>query len=105
MLNIIVLTRKEMNGSPINRILAGMAVADILLIIEYLPFLIGREFWQSDDHNMTWGWSAYMWFHSNFRLVYSNIQRIRYTDYLFLKHVLFKRMEVNLYLLVLSGEI
>ena len=58
-----------MNGSPINRILAGMAVADILLIIEYLPFLIGREFWQSDDHNMTWGWSAYMWFHSNFRLV------------------------------------
>ena len=66
-----------------------MAVADILLIIEYLPFLIGREFWQSDDHNMTWGWSAYMWFHSNFRLVhtYINIQHICYTEYLFLEHV------------------
>ena len=62
-----------------------MAVADILLIIEYLPFLIGREFWQSDDHNMTWGWSAYMWFHSNFRLVNILIFNILRTCFLAMK--------------------
>ena len=46
----------------------GMAMADITLIVEYLPFLIGHHFWHSEEHMRTWGWSAYLWFHSNFRL-------------------------------------
>ncbi|XP_057669984.1 G-protein coupled receptor dmsr-1-like isoform X2 [Diorhabda carinulata] len=37
-LNIIVLTRKEMSNAPINRILSALAVADMLLMIEYIPF-------------------------------------------------------------------
>lgn len=37
-LNIAVLTRKDMVCTPINRILTGLAVADMLLMIEYIPF-------------------------------------------------------------------
>ncbi|XP_018562902.1 probable G-protein coupled receptor 139 [Anoplophora glabripennis] len=37
-LNIVVLTRKDMVSAPINRILTALAVADMLLMIEYIPF-------------------------------------------------------------------
>lgn len=37
-LNIFVLTRKELLNSPINRILTGIAVADMLVMLEYIPF-------------------------------------------------------------------
>ncbi|XP_054278893.1 G-protein coupled receptor dmsr-1-like [Macrosteles quadrilineatus] len=37
-LNILVLTRKELINSPINRILTGIAVADMLVMLEYIPF-------------------------------------------------------------------
>lgn len=37
-LNIAVLTRKDLAGSPINRILCGLAVADLALMVEYMPF-------------------------------------------------------------------
>ncbi|XP_022919804.1 G-protein coupled receptor dmsr-1 [Onthophagus taurus] len=36
--NIIVLTRKEMACVPINRILTGLAVTDMLLMVEYMIF-------------------------------------------------------------------
>ncbi|XP_050420669.1 G-protein coupled receptor dmsr-1-like [Adelges cooleyi] len=38
LLNIAVLTRKDLVGSPINRILCGLAVADLALMVEYMPF-------------------------------------------------------------------
>lgn len=38
-LNIIVLTRKDMASAPINRILTALAMADMLLMIEYIPFV------------------------------------------------------------------
>ncbi|XP_025422877.1 sex peptide receptor-like [Sipha flava] len=37
-LNIAVLTRKDLATSPINRILCGLAVADLVLMVEYMPF-------------------------------------------------------------------
>lgn len=37
-LNIAVLTRKDLVGSPINRILCGLAAADLALMVEYMPF-------------------------------------------------------------------
>lgn len=37
-LNIAVLTRKDLAGSPINRILCGLAAADLALMVEYMPF-------------------------------------------------------------------
>ena len=40
LLNIIVLTRKEMNGSPINRILSGMYFTMVLTKIELISKLV-----------------------------------------------------------------
>ena len=37
--NILVLTHKDMRN-PVNMILTGMAVADCLVMIEYIPFII-----------------------------------------------------------------
>ncbi|KAG8322351.1 G-protein coupled receptor dmsr-1-like [Homalodisca vitripennis] len=37
-LNVVVLTRKEMAAAPINRILTGIAVADMLVMLDYIPF-------------------------------------------------------------------
>lgn len=37
-LNVAVLTRKEMAAIPINRILTALAVADIMLMVEYVSF-------------------------------------------------------------------
>ena len=53
-----------------------MAVADIALILEYLPFLFYISF--LSDFGLTsskydWGWSAYLWFHSNFSVVIHNV--------------------------------
>lgn len=37
-LNIAVLTRKDMAATPINRILKALAVADMILMLEYIPY-------------------------------------------------------------------
>lgn len=37
-LNIIVLTRKDMISVPINRILTALAITDMILMVEYIPF-------------------------------------------------------------------
>ena len=37
--NILVLTHKDMR-SPVNMILTGIAVADFLVMLEYIPFTI-----------------------------------------------------------------
>ena len=36
--NILVLTHKDMRTNPINLILTGIAVADCLVMVEYIPF-------------------------------------------------------------------
>ena len=38
--NILVLTHKDMRTNPINMILTGIAVADCLNMLEYIPFNI-----------------------------------------------------------------
>ena len=40
LVNILVLTHKDMRLIPINLILTGIAVADCLVMIEYIPFTI-----------------------------------------------------------------
>ncbi|XP_040569528.1 G-protein coupled receptor dmsr-1 [Lepeophtheirus salmonis] len=70
-LNIVVLTRKEMNGSPINLILTGIAIADMLVMIEYIPFTLHRNLLtgRSKEAEYSWGFSLFVWSHSNFSLV------------------------------------
>lgn len=38
--NVMVLTRKDMAAAPINRILTALALADMLLMFEYIPFSV-----------------------------------------------------------------
>ena len=40
MVNMLVLTHKDMRSNPINLILTGIAVADCLVMLEYIPFNI-----------------------------------------------------------------
>ena len=40
LLNILVLGHREMRANPINLILFSIAVADILLMLEYIPFTV-----------------------------------------------------------------
>ena len=54
-----------------------MAVADIMLIVEYIPFLMKEDFMKYLDaipeKNFSWGWAVYYLFHSNFSVVIHNI--------------------------------
>ncbi|XP_055376924.1 G-protein coupled receptor dmsr-1-like [Condylostylus longicornis] len=68
-LNIIVLTRKEMQ-SPTNFILTGLAFADLSVMIEYIPYAthsyIHKYMGYSDEQIYTYSWTVYVKFHSIF---------------------------------------
>lgn len=68
-LNIVVLTRREMR-SPTNAILTGLAIADLLVMLDYIPYsLIGYILPQmnySREKRFTYGWTWFVMFHSLF---------------------------------------
>jgi hypothetical protein len=69
LLNIVVLTRREMR-SPTNMILTGLAVADLFVMIEYIPYAIHMYLYKrSRRDQFTYGWSVFVLFHSNFAQV------------------------------------
>lgn len=41
-LNVAVLTRRDIAVTPINRLLKWLAVADVFVMMEYVPFAIYR---------------------------------------------------------------
>ena len=49
--NIVVLTHRDMRLNPINMILTGIAVADCLVMIEYIPFTIHMYLFQDWDRD------------------------------------------------------
>ncbi|KAH1007259.1 G-protein coupled receptor dmsr-1-like [Dendroctonus ponderosae] len=61
-LNIIVLTRKEMAAVPINRILTALAWADMLLMVEYIPFTIYDKV-DSEEKALSYRGAVYVLFH------------------------------------------
>ena len=57
---------------------SGMALADILLDIEYVPFILYTHFphligldnsWEKNS----WGWAVYMIFHAHFSVIIHNV--------------------------------
>ena len=46
--NMLVLTHRDMRN-PVNMILTGIAVADCLVMIEYIPFMIHMRRLDDDD--------------------------------------------------------
>lgn len=69
-LNLIVLTRKEMIN-PTNAILTGLALADLLNMVEYIPFTIYSHFLPAPGGGTwkTYGWAVFVLAHSLFSQV------------------------------------
>ncbi|XP_067013701.2 G-protein coupled receptor dmsr-1 [Anabrus simplex] len=71
-LNIAVLTRREMI-SPTNAILTALAVADLLVMLEYIPFACHQYLPHKKNRKFqdrySYGWTWFVLFHSNFAQV------------------------------------
>lgn len=66
MLNIVVLTRKDMASAPINRILTGLATADMLVMFEYVPFAVYKYLVLPEHKVFPYGWAVFVLFHMHF---------------------------------------
>ena len=65
-LNIVVLSRREMS-SPTNAILTGLAVADLLVMLEYIPYASHMYLYHRPRRDTyTYGWAVFVLFHSIF---------------------------------------
>ncbi|EDW69757.1 G-protein coupled receptor dmsr-1 [Drosophila virilis] len=74
-LNIIVLTRREMR-SPTNAILTGLAVADLAVMLEYIPYTVHDYILKDSlprEQKLSYGWACFIKFHSIFAQVLHTI--------------------------------
>jgi hypothetical protein len=73
LLNIMVLTHKDMKSNPINRILTGIAVADCLVSIEYIPFTFHMYLMNDEGRDLeemySLAWGIFLLFHTNFTIM------------------------------------
>lgn len=71
--NIAVLSRKEMISST-NSILTGLAVADLLVMLDYIPFAfhVYIKIWTDLNRN-SYGWAVFVYFHSIFSQTFHTI--------------------------------
>lgn len=69
-MNIIVLTRKNM-VSPTNAILTGLAVADMMVMLSYIPFSFHNyiRVGLKEEEKYSFGWAAFTLFHAHFTVV------------------------------------
>ncbi|CAK9813741.1 G-protein coupled receptor dmsr-1 [Anthophora quadrimaculata] len=65
-LNIIVLTKKNMVTTPINRILTCLAMADVLVMLEYIPFAIYMYIVLPKRQIFPYGWAVFVLCHMHF---------------------------------------
>ncbi|XP_059216543.1 G-protein coupled receptor dmsr-1-like [Stomoxys calcitrans] len=74
-LNIIVLSRREMR-TPTNTILTGLAVADLAVMLEYMPYALHdyilAERW-SREQQLNYSWACYIKFHAIYAQVLHTI--------------------------------
>ncbi|XP_052132531.1 G-protein coupled receptor dmsr-1-like, partial [Frankliniella occidentalis] len=73
LLNVVVLTRKELSGAPINRILTWLAVADMLVMIEYVPFACYMYLVLPERKDFPQLGAIFILFHSHFAQVLHTI--------------------------------
>ena len=71
---MIVLTRKSM-WSPTNAILTGLAFTDLLVMVEYIPYVMHANILtgRSDVLKYSWGWAVFVLFHAYFTQVFHTI--------------------------------
>ncbi|XP_043201997.1 G-protein coupled receptor dmsr-1-like [Amphibalanus amphitrite] len=70
-LNIVVLTRKEMRSST-NAILTGLAVADGSVMLEYMPFAVHNYVRVSSNTFSYWS-ARYVLFHAHFAQIFHTV--------------------------------
>ncbi|XP_075214993.1 G-protein coupled receptor dmsr-1-like [Lycorma delicatula] len=73
LLNVAVLTRKELCSAPINRILTGIAVADMLVMLEYVPFACYMYLLSSNSNEFPYSGAVFILFHTHFSQVLHTI--------------------------------
>lgn len=73
LINVAVLTRKDMACAPINRILTGLAVADMMLMIEYMPFAYYYHVELPGKLNFPFSAAVFMLFHIHFTQILHTI--------------------------------
>ncbi|XP_026757699.2 G-protein coupled receptor dmsr-1-like isoform X2 [Galleria mellonella] len=72
-INIAVLSRREMT-SPTNSILTGLAVADLLVMLEYIPYALHMNIKIGPQVNKnTYAWTVFVYFHSIFSQTFHTI--------------------------------
>ncbi|XP_042227864.1 G-protein coupled receptor dmsr-1-like isoform X2 [Homarus americanus] len=73
-INMVVLTRRSM-VSPTNAILTGLAVTDLLVMVEYIPYTMHQYVWQGRSlaSQYSWGWAVFVLFHAHFTHVFHTI--------------------------------
>ncbi|XP_065368274.1 G-protein coupled receptor dmsr-1 [Calliphora vicina] len=73
-LNIMVLTKKDMAKAPINKILKWLAVADMFVMIEYIPFASYQYIYMKPgEKDFSYAWALYILFHMHFTQVLHTI--------------------------------
>ncbi|XP_058059043.1 G-protein coupled receptor dmsr-1 [Anopheles bellator] len=72
-LNIIVLTRKDMNKVPINRILKWLSATDMFVMMEYIPFACYMYLILPDRRDYPYSWAVYLMFHMHFTQILHTI--------------------------------
>ncbi|XP_063366490.1 G-protein coupled receptor dmsr-1-like [Cydia amplana] len=65
-LNVAVLTRRDLAAAPINRLLKWLAVADVFVMLEYVPFAVYRYLILPAHEERPYSWAVYMLFHMHF---------------------------------------
>ncbi|XP_068620715.1 G-protein coupled receptor dmsr-1-like isoform X2 [Battus philenor] len=65
-MNVAVLTRKDMAAAPINRLLKWLAVADVFVMVEYVPFAIYKYLVLPEKLDFPYSWAMYLLFHMHF---------------------------------------
>ncbi|XP_005177141.2 G-protein coupled receptor dmsr-1 [Musca domestica] len=74
LLNIMVLTKKDMAKAPINKILKWLAVADMFVMIEYIPFASSQYIYMKPgEKDFSYAWAIYILFHMHFTQVLHTI--------------------------------
>ncbi|CAD7014753.1 sex peptide receptor [Ceratitis capitata] len=73
-LNIIVLTKKDMAKAPINKILKWLAIADMFVMIEYIPFASYQYIYMKPgEKDFSYAWAVFVLFHMHFTQILHTI--------------------------------
>lgn len=73
MLNIVVLTRKDIACAPINRILTGLAVVDMVLMMEYMTYAYYYHIELPGEMSFPFAGALFILFHTHFSQILHTI--------------------------------